>query len=345
MTARATLQDGQLPIIKSIVDVQGEVSSYENFHDNATSADRASAYERMVNSYYNLATDFYEWGWGQSFHFAPQAYTESFQTAIVRHEHYLALNLGLKKEWKILDVGCGVGGPARNIARLAGCKVVGLNNNQYQVNRASLLTERQGLTHRVSFVKGDFMQQPFANASFDAVYQIEATAHAPDKVKCYSEILRVLKPGQLFAGYEWCLTDKFDPENEKHLEIKKGIEKGNGLPDIATTNQVDDALQQAGFEILETFDMASNCNTEFEMQWYTYLTAGLSPTRIQFYPFARNIMWKFLDTLEAVKIVPKGTRGVSQVLNVGADALASGGKLGIFTPMYFHLARKPLHDE
>jgi len=47
------------------------------------------------------------------------------------------------------------------------------------------LTMRQGLAELASFVKGDFMQQPFEDNIFDAVYQIEATAHAPDKVKCY----------------------------------------------------------------------------------------------------------------------------------------------------------------
>jgi len=64
---------------------------------------------------------------------------------------------------------------------------------------------------------------------FDAAYEIDATAHAPDKVGCYKEVLRVLKPGQPFAGYEWCLTDSYDPENPVHQEIKKGIEEGKHL--------------------------------------------------------------------------------------------------------------------
>jgi hypothetical protein len=54
-----------------------------------------------------------------------------------------------------------------------------------QVDRATALTTRQGLRDHANFVKGDFMKQPFEDNTFDAIYQIEATAHAPDKVGCY----------------------------------------------------------------------------------------------------------------------------------------------------------------
>jgi sterol 24-C-methyltransferase len=59
------------------------------------------------------------------------AYGEGFHAAIARHEHYLAYKIGIQKNMTVLDVGCGVGGPARQIAKFTGCKVVGLNNNDY----------------------------------------------------------------------------------------------------------------------------------------------------------------------------------------------------------------------
>lgn len=58
---------------------------------------------------------------------------------------------------KILDVGCGVGGPAREIASFADCHVVGLNNNAYQIERARKHTRDAGLESKVEFVQGDFM--------------------------------------------------------------------------------------------------------------------------------------------------------------------------------------------
>lgn len=58
---------------------------------------------------------------------------------------------------KVLDVGCGVGGPAREIAKFTGCHVTGLNNNDYQIQRATLYAAKEGLSHQLAFVKGDFM--------------------------------------------------------------------------------------------------------------------------------------------------------------------------------------------
>lgn len=77
--------------------------------------------------------------------------------ALARHEHYLAYKINLKEGMKVLDVGCGVGGPAREMAVFTGCNVVGLNNNAYQIQRARAHAEKEGLSHKVSFVKGDFM--------------------------------------------------------------------------------------------------------------------------------------------------------------------------------------------
>jgi len=58
---------------------------------------------------------------------------------------------------KVLDVGCGVGGPARQIAKFTGAKVVGLNLNEYQIERARRYTSEHGMDDQVQFVQGDFM--------------------------------------------------------------------------------------------------------------------------------------------------------------------------------------------
>ena len=108
-------------------------------------------------SYYNLATDIYEYGWGQSFHFCRFAYGEGFHQAIARHEHYLAAKTMIKDGDKVLDVGCGVGGPAREIAKFTGAHITGLNNNDYQIDRATRYALKEGLKDQLDFVKGDFM--------------------------------------------------------------------------------------------------------------------------------------------------------------------------------------------
>jgi len=58
---------------------------------------------------------------------------------------------------KVLDVGCGVGGPAREIAKFTGAHITGLNNNDYQIDRATRYALKEGLKDQLDFVKGDFM--------------------------------------------------------------------------------------------------------------------------------------------------------------------------------------------
>jgi sterol 24-C-methyltransferase len=104
----------------------------------------------IILGYYDGATDLYEYGWGQNFHFARYYPGEAFYQALARHEHYLAHSMGLKKGMRVLDVGCGVGGPAREIARFADVEIVGLNNNAYQIDRATKYTQKAGLEKQVS---------------------------------------------------------------------------------------------------------------------------------------------------------------------------------------------------
>ena len=118
---------------------------------------RRAEYATLTRHYYNLATDIYEYGWGSSFHFCRFAYGEGFYQAIARHEHYLAHMMGLRDGMKVLDVGCGVGGPAREIAKFAGVNIIGLNNNDYQIERAQRYAAKEGLSQQMSFTKGDFM--------------------------------------------------------------------------------------------------------------------------------------------------------------------------------------------
>lgn len=324
-------------------DVLDAVDKYEKYHVafGGEEEGRKANYTDMVNKYYDLVTSFYEYGWGESFHFAPRWKTESLRESIKRHEHFLALQLGLKPGQKVLDVGCGIGGPLREIARFSSTSVTGLNNNEYQISRGKKLNHMAELDQTCNFVKGDFMKMPFPDNSFDAVYAIEATCHAPDAVGCYKEIYRVLKPGQCFAAYEWCMTDSFDPNNEEHQRIKAEIELGDGLPDIRLTTQCIEALKQAGFEVLFEKDLTIGS----PLPWYLPLDKShFSLSSFRLTALGRFITKNMVVALEYVGIAPKGSQRVQAFLEKAAEGLVAGGKKEIFTPLYFFLARKPLSD-
>lgn len=98
--------------------------------------------------------------------------------------------------------------------------MTGVTINEYQVQRATALTQKQGLDKLVNVVQGNFMSLPVADCSMDGAYAIEATCHTVDKVGVFGEAFRVLKPGSYFVGYEWVMTDKYDPSNPAHERIR-----------------------------------------------------------------------------------------------------------------------------
>lgn len=152
------------------------------------------------------------------------------------------------------------------------------------------------------------------------------------------EILRVLKPGKLFVGYEWCSTSKYNPANPKQREVMADIEIGNGLPDVRSTDECKQALQDAGFELLEVQDLVETA----DIPWYE----PLDPQRMSLSSFRTTRIGRMLTRamvfgMEKVGIAPAGSRRVASFLERAGDSLTEGGKLGIFTPMYFFVARRP----
>lgn len=263
---------------------------------------RTRGYAGLTRQYYNLTTDLFEHAWGESFHFCRFARGESFAQAIARHEHYLAARIGIRSDMRVLDVGCGVGGPAREVVKFTGCHVTGLNISEYQLQHARAYGERDGLSHRLDFVKGDFMvsadcwrplpsngtrtsflgkiltladcwsthgqNMPFPDASFDAVYVFEATVHAPSLQGVYSEIRRVLKPGGRFGLYEWVMTEEFNNENIDHRRIRLGIEQGYGISTMVKVSDALAAVDASGLELEAHRDLATNEDKLDIAPWY-----------------------------------------------------------------------------
>jgi SAM-dependent methyltransferase len=110
--------------------------------------------------------------------------------------------MDLKPAAELLDIGSGVGGPARFVANSAGANVTGIDLTQSYVDIATSLSKRTGLADKTRFVQGSALDMPFANASFDAAVILHVGMNLPDKAKLMSETARVLRPGGVFAVYD-----------------------------------------------------------------------------------------------------------------------------------------------
>ncbi|KAF5218206.1 hypothetical protein ECC02_008855 [Trypanosoma cruzi] len=315
---------------------------------DASVSGRKAETTTMVNEYYDIVTDFYEYGWGQCFHFAPRYLGESLLESLARHEFFLAYQGQFKPTDTVLDLGCGVGGPARNIVRLAGCNVMGVNNNEYQISRARRHDTKYGMNSKINYTKTDFCNMCFGDNEYDGAYAIEATCHATDKVKCFSEVFRVIKPGSYFVLYEWCITEKYDPNNEEPRRIRHKIELGDSLPDLETKGQVIEALKASGFIVEDSFDVAERFESSpiHNLPWYLTLQGNYTTLAgLKCSPLGRWFTNKMCRVLEFAGLAPSGTHKGAEILEEAARSLVSGGESGIFTPSFFAKARKPLPGE
>jgi len=317
-------------------ETTGAITSTESVEE------RKQKYATMVDHFYNVVTDFYEYGWGQSFHFAPRWKNETFMESIKRAEHYLAARIGLGEGKKALDMGCGVGGPMRNMAIFSGGDITGITINQYQVNIGNKYNENAGLADRCRIVQGDFQHLPWPDNHFDCIYEVEATCHSPDRVQTFGGAFRVLKPGGYFGGYEWIMTDKYDANNPRHVQCKEGIEVGNALPTLVHYTKVVESLQKAGFEVIEFYDANRGVHSPHQIPWYDTLDGKMSLSGFRMTRLGRSCTHALVWLLETLFIAPAGSTKISALLNATAIDLVDGGRDEIFTPSFFFLARKPL---
>lgn len=114
----------------------------------------------------------------------------------------LARAAGLDSIKHVLDVGSGVGGPSRYIAREFGCRVTGIDLTDEYCRVATMLAERVGLSDLVSYRQGDALNLPFSDSTFDIVWTQHVAMNIPDKATLYREMYRVLKPGGSVAIYD-----------------------------------------------------------------------------------------------------------------------------------------------
>src|SRR5690606_5294275 len=102
----------------------------------------------------------------------------------------------------VLDVGSGIGGTSRCLAREFGCRVTGIDLTEEYCRTAAMLSARIGLAHLVDYRQGDATNLPFADASFDVVWTEHAAMNIPDKLRLYREMHRVLEPGGTLAIHD-----------------------------------------------------------------------------------------------------------------------------------------------
>lgn len=123
---------------------------------------------------------------------------------------------------RVLDIGSGVGGPARTLAAEWGARVAGLDLTREFCRAARMLTAMTGLSKRVTFQRGDALALPYGSERFDLVWSQNTIMNVPDKGQRFREVRRVLKPGGAFA-LEAALSFLDTPERTRELLAAAGL--------------------------------------------------------------------------------------------------------------------------
>jgi ubiquinone/menaquinone biosynthesis C-methylase UbiE len=155
----------------------------------------------------------------------------------------LADLLTISADDHILDIGSGIGGPARYVARRFGARITGVDLTAEFCEVARQLTDALGLEDRVDFKQGDALALPFADASFDGAYSMNVAMNIQDKAGFYREIYRVLRPGGWLALSELAQGPGGDPAYP--TPWARTAESSF----LATPAQTREGLEAAGFVI------------------------------------------------------------------------------------------------
>ncbi len=176
---------------------------------------------------------------------------------------------------RVLDLGCGIGGPALEMARTHGAHVVGVDLEQPLVERAQRAAQSQGLADRCQFQAVTPGPLPFADQTFDVVVSSGAVTQTADTAALFADLFRILKPGGWFSCYEWLRTDADYSDDMRHWFELEGL-----TYEMRTFDQYRELLAGAGFESVAVEDATAWYRDEAHRE-YELLEGEMYPRLVQ----------------------------------------------------------------
>lgn len=193
---------------------------------------------------------------------------DQFHTRGLAATAELAKLIGITAEMAVLDVGSGVGGPARFLAETCGCRVTGVDLCEPFVEAARYLTARTGQCDLVSFMTGSALDLPFENGCFDVVMLQHVAMNIAERARLYREIRRVLKEGGRFATY-----DVVAASGEPHFPLPWARTPATSF--LLTATETRAAIEPAGFRAVAWQD-----GTQAAGAWFARLREAGAPSSL-----------------------------------------------------------------
>jgi tocopherol O-methyltransferase len=223
---------------------------------NAPTTDKLNA---AVERYYDSTLDLYEQLWGEHVHHGywdpgdgPAANGTDRKAATDRLVHRLAEFAAIPSGATVLDVGCGIGGPATYLASALGCQVEGVTLSAAQAARAQQRADELGLADRARFHQRDGMRTGLPDEAFTVVWAMESLMHVPDRAAFFAEAWRMLRPGGLLAVSTWAVRDGELSADE--AEVIRQILHHQVMPSLSSLAEHQRLAAAAGFAAIHGAD-------------------------------------------------------------------------------------------
>jgi tocopherol O-methyltransferase len=225
---------------------------FRRIRDSLTSKERSREDLKIgIAGFYDRSSKLWENIWGEHMHhgyYIPANRTDHVQAQIDLIDQVLKW-ADVESATKVIDVGCGIGGSSRHIARKYGCTTEGITLSPYQAKRGNELAVEQGLSKECNFQVADALEMPFLSNKFDLVWSLESGEHMPDKEKFVGELFRVAKPGGKILVVTWCHRDLEADETElkkKEVKLLKRINRAYYLPKWCSVKDYVDMFEAKG---------------------------------------------------------------------------------------------------
>ena len=249
--------------------------------------------------------------------------TKSVKENQILLEKIIAKDLHVSTNNNILALGCGCGAIAKNMAKITGSNVYGINIEEYAINKALEETKKHPEL-KLNFIIGDFNKKlPFSNSYFDGIYDIQALTYAIDLLKLFKEVYRILKPGGYFVINDVAVLDRYKKDN---LKMKELVQHSRELCGFWYYKYWEDTLKKAGFIIISSDRRSAVDMIRKEKKLYDKYN-------------------KLFGYLSRVNIVPTKVDKMMQRVNRNCNSYIKAEQQELLTLNWHFVAKKPKMEE
>ncbi|CAB9515990.1 hydroxy-16-methoxy-2,3-dihydrotabersonine N-methyltransferase [Seminavis robusta] len=249
-----------LAFLQGIEAINAFASTLQRVKDSITNKEYTRDELKIgIAGFYDRSSKLWEDVWGEHMHhgyYIPENRTDHVQAQVDLIDEVLKWG-DVKSAKSAVDVGCGIGGSSRHIARKYNCKTQGITLSPYQANRGNELAKEQGLEDQSSFQVADALDMPFDDNSFDLVWSLESGEHMPDKKKFVEELFRVAAPGGRILVVTWVTRDLQEGETgltKKEEKLLRKINRAYYLPRWVSTQDYVTVFKEQGATDIRTED-------------------------------------------------------------------------------------------